>query len=85
MYDAILEFTKASNLPDVLNSVEDAAVERVMSEMGKDENGSIAFTRNYIVEKDTQHKLDGINNDAIPLIQTTGIKPLWMELSLKPD
>ena len=38
-----------------------------MSELGKDENGSIAFTRNYIVEKDTQHKLDGINNDAIPL------------------
>ena len=67
LYDAILEFTKASNLPDVLNSFEDAAVERVMSEMGKDENGSIAFTRNYFVEKDTQHKLDAINNDAIPL------------------
>lgn len=60
-------YVKASQMPDTLNSFEDAAVERIMSEFGKDENGSICFTRNYAVDLDTQNKLQKIDEDIIKM------------------
>lgn len=61
------EYVKASQLPETLNSFEDAAIERMMSEMGTDENGCICFTRNVVVELDTQSKLKQIEDDIVQL------------------
>lgn len=61
------DYVKVSQLPLVLNSFEDAAIERMMSEMGTDENGCICFTRDTVVELDTQSKLKQIYDNVIPL------------------
>lgn len=65
--DKMKSYVKAAQMPETLNSFEDAAVERIMSEYGKDENGSICFMRNYVVDIDTHSKLQKIDEDIIKL------------------
>lgn len=65
--DKVKEYVYAANMPETLNSFEDASIERSMSEMGKDENGCISFTRKTVYDKELNAKLEGINDNLIPL------------------
>lgn len=61
------EFVYLANVPETLNSFEDAAIERLMSEYGKEENGSIAFMRDILYEKEIMGKKLNLDDDTIPL------------------
>lgn len=56
LYNHIYDYVYACNLPKALNSFEDASIERSMSELGKDANGSLVFLNDIVYSKELNVK-----------------------------